>query len=225
MFGIKVPGQWLWKVCVTGLLFFTSGCSDLKAPTPAISASEPAQIESSFTPIPSMTAMTISTAAPTKTPLPVQTQSPTLTPTTMATDGLVVENTATKAVKTYPEISPDELYTKPDEYNGKRFMFTGVLIAYGQLRIDGKTQFVLQVGIPGYPRPILVLNTQPNPNMGTNDGVIIGGTGMGVLIGLDPADPNLSTPVVNGEWFECNLPVDQQKFPPEFWTKISQSGG
>jgi len=224
MFGLKVPGQWLWTVCVTGLLLFTSGCSDLQASTPTISASEPAQIESSLTPIPSMTALTISSAVPTKTPLPVQTQSPTLTPTSIATEGLAMENTATKAVKAYPEILPEELYVNPDKLNGERFMFTGVLIAYGQLRIDGEVQFVLQVGIPEYPRPILVLNTQPNPNMGTNDGVIIGGTGRGVLIGLDPADPNLSTPVVNGEWFECNLPVDQQKFPPEFWTRIPQGG-
>ena len=32
-----------------------------------------------------------------------------------------------------------------------------------------------------------------------------------------PTDPYLVTRVIFGEWYECNLPVYQQEFPPEFW--------
>lgn len=215
---VVISKPWRFFISISCFLLFASGCSNTGSTiTPiaenGLTQSAPTLAPQSVgTPIPVVSPTTANT--PSSTVAPMANSSPTPT----ATEENIIEDAALDQYGPYPQISPADLYEHPDDYVEKKVMFTGVLISYGtNQQPDGTDAFILQVGIPDYPRPIIVLGFEPNANLGTNDGIIIGGTGGGVYYGIDHTDPDLVTPVIFGEWYECNLPVDQQEFPPEFW--------
>ena len=208
MFEVRVPKPWIKLVSITVFLLLACGCSNPTVATPTNIVTNQLQIETSSAP------------EPTTSLVPPNTPMPTYTITPNATASLAGNTTATEEKKTYPLLSPSDLYANPDDYNGKRFQLEGVVLAYGMRKYDGKDVYVIQVGVPDFPRPIIVLNFSPNPKLGMHDGFIVGGTGGGAYYGIDPTDPKSFTPVILGEWYECNLPWDQWKYPYEFWNPI-----
>jgi len=208
MFEVRVPKPWIQLVSITVFLILACGCSGTNVSTPTIIVTDQVQIESPSAP------------EPTKTLVPPNTPIPTFTISSNATVESTGGNTGTEEKKTWPQVSPADLYANPDDYFGKRFMIDGVVIGYGMRKYEGKEVYVIQVGVPDYPRPIIVLDFSPNPRLGMHDGIVIGGTGGGAYYGIDLTDPKRYTPVILGEWYECNLPWDQWKYPYEFWIPI-----
>ena len=213
---IRVPKTWKYFISISIFLLLAIGCSAPNAATPTNLVNEQVQIETSSAPL------TTATPFPSKTPATGTTLEPSMTPTITLSSSTTVEsageNTATEEKKTYPQLPPADLYANPDDYEGKRFMVDGVVLGYGYRKFEGKDVYIIQVGVIDYPRPIIVLGFLPNPKLGIHDGIIIGGTGRGAYYGVDPNDPMIFTPVIFGEWYECNLLWDQWKYPYEFWT-------
>ena len=209
MFVIKVPKPWIYFVTISVFLIVTCGCSASSESTPTVVLTDQFQVQSPSTP------------EPTKTPVPPM---PTFTISSNATVEMAGEITATEERKTYPQVPAADLYANPDDYYGKSFQFEGVVLSLGMRKYDGKDVYVMQIGVPDYPRPIIVLNFLPNPKLGMHDGIIVGGTGGGAYYGIDPTDSKSYTPVILGEWYEGNILWDQWKYPYEFWTLIELEG-
>ena len=205
MLSVRVPKPWKFFISISVFLILASGCSVSGLSTPTVIVDDQVQSQSPSAP------------EPTNTPI---TPMPTFILSSNATAELAGEITATEETKIYPQVSPADLYANPDDYNGKRFQFDGVVLSLGMRKYDGKDVYVMQVGVPDYPRPIIVLNFLPNPKLGMHDGIIVGGTGGGAYYGIDPTDSKSYTPVILGEWYEGNLLWDQWKYPYEFWTLI-----
>ena len=176
MFVKRVPRLWKYLVCVSIISLLASGCSGAIVSTPTTTLPDQVQVNTSLAPLPS------NSPAPTNTPETPSTPMPTISPS------VTVEFTgeATDAKKTYPQVTPAELYGNPDDYNGKSFMIDGVVIGYGMRKFKGQDVYVIQVGVLDYPNPIIVLGFHANPKLGIHDGIIVGGTGGGAYYGVDP---------------------------------------
>ena len=210
MFADRVPKPWKYFVSISIFLLLVSGCSGPNVSTSTITVPNQVQVDT-----PAATPIPINSPAPTNTSQKPNTPMPTIS--SSATVELTGESD-TEEKKIYPQISPADLFANPDDYDSKRFMVDGVVLGYGYRNFEGKDVYIIQVGVIDYPRPIIVLGFLPNPKLGIHDGIIIGGTGRGAYYGIDPTDPNIFTPVILGEWYECNLLWDQWKYPYEFWT-------
>lgn len=206
---VRIPKPWIYFICISIFFLLACGCSASGVSTPTVAVTEKVQVQSPSAP------------EPTKTPVPPM---PTFTVSSNATAEIAGEITATEEKKTYPQVSPADLYANPDDYYGKRFQFEGVVLSLGMRKYNGKDVYVMQVGVLDYPRPIIVLNFLPNPKLGMHDGIIVGGTGGGAYYGIDPTDSKSYTPVILGEWYEGNILWDQWKYPYEFWTLIELEG-
>ncbi len=218
---VRVPNPWKYLLSLSIFSLLAGGCSYTGGSTPTISVSNQAQIESALTPEPGTAPLLSNSPAPANTLVPPM---PTLTISSSATVELATETTVTEEKKTWLQVSPADLYANPEDFFGKRFMIDGVVIGLGMRKFEGKDVYVIQVGVLDYPRPIIVLDFLPNPTLGMHDGIIIGGTGGGAYYGIDPTNPKSFTPVILGEWYECNLPWDQWKYPYEFWNPIQLEG-
>jgi len=211
MFAERIAKLWKIFVSISIFLLLVSGCTVANVSTPTIIVPDQVQVDTSAaTPLPGNSPVPTNTQVTPNTPMPTFSSSATVELTGEPTEGK----------KTYPQVTAAELYGNPDDYNGKSFMIDGVVIGYGMRKYEGKDVYVIQVGVIDYPDPIIVLNFHANPKLGIHDGIIVGGTGGGAYFGVDPADPTRYTPVILGEWYECNLPWDQWKYPYEFWTPI-----
>ncbi len=208
MFVVRVPKPWKYFVTISVFLLLAYGCSVSNGSTPTVMVTDQVQVQSPSVP------------ESTRTPVPPNTPIPTFTITSNMPTETAGEITATQEKKTYPQVSPSDLFANPDDYVGKRFLFDGVVLSYGYRKYEGKDVYIIQVGVIDYPRPIIVLDFLPNPTLGIHDGIVIGGTGGGAYYGIDPTDPKSFTPVIHGEWYECNLLWDQWKYPYEFWDLI-----
>jgi len=205
MFEGIIPKPWKYFVFILFFLLLAGGCSASSGSTPTDIVTDQVQVQSPSTP------------ETTKTPVPPM---PTFTISSSATVEMAGEITATEEKKTYPQVPAADLYANPDDYYGKSFQFEGVVLSLGMRRYEGSDVYVMQVGVPDYPRPIIVLDFLLNPKLGMHDGIIVGGTGGGAYYGIDPTDSKSYTPVIHGEWYEGNLLWDQWKYPYEFWTLI-----
>ncbi len=218
MFVNRVPKVWKYLVGISIFILLASGCRGAIVSTPTTTLPNQEQGNASSTPEIGTTLTPGNSPLPTNTPVPQSTIMPTFS--SSATVEMAGEKPVTEEKKTYPQIAPADLYANPDDYFGKRFMLDGVVLGFGYRNFEGKEVYVIQVGVLEYPNPIIVLGFLPNLKLGMHDGFIVGGTGGGAYYGVDPTDPKSYTPVILGEWYECNLPWDQWKYPYEFWTPI-----
>jgi hypothetical protein len=145
--------------------------------------------------------------------------SPTLTPTPKLSSQIPSKSTAQSpsenSTDQFPSISIDDLYSSPESYYLKSFMINGKLVAFGYIPFNGNNQFVLQVGVGNYIRPIIVLNFSPNDNLRVNNSITVWGYGYGSI-----NDGTNYAPLIIGVGWQTSGAEGQWKAPPNSWIPI-----
>jgi hypothetical protein len=141
---------------------------------------------------PSLTPSLVShTATPTITLTPTETAAPTFTPTSTVTNTPSLPSIPSRAELNakYSAIDPLVLYSHPNDYKGKRFRITGIIVAMEQF--DNSDKWLIQIAPdlhepPGQiisRHPIAVTNFLYDRNLSINMQITVYGVGDGYVTG------------------------------------------
>lgn len=143
-----------------------------------------------LTPSPiSYTSTSTLTLQPTETATLTSPFTPTMTSTSTSTPSLTPTLSRAELNIKYPVVDPLDLYSHPDEYKGKRFRITGIIVAMEQL--ENSDEWIIQIGpdmnVPSGQiisrHPVGIKNFLYDANLKLNLQITVYGLGDGYITG------------------------------------------